>query len=320
MITPSRVITALTVSLTLTACNSSGTAETADESDELQEISVATLPLIHQAPLYLGIEQGFFEDEGIELDAEIYQGFQPMIAAANNGEVQFGFTSTTPILAAQTSGISLRIVAAGDRLGNDDSVDSPDALVVSPGSEYSSISDLSGATVGVSNIQGIQHLAVLAGIDNAGGDSSETTFVDIPFSDVLPALDSDRVGVATTTEPYLTSQGDDVEVLSYYMAAGLPDLPTTSYFSTTDYATENPEVVESFVAALERSTEYALENPDAVRAVLGEYTQIEEDIASEVELPLYDTEINESDVSTMSDLLYEYDFVSEPVDADSILE
>lgn len=312
------LLVTISASLVLTACGDSSATEETASSEEMQEITVATLPIIHQAPLYLGLEKGFFEEEGLDVTAEIYQGFQPMIAATNNDEAQFGFTSTTPILAASTTGIPLQLVSAGDRLGNDDTVKSPDAVIFPADSDYSSLKDLTGETVGVSNLQGIQHLAVMAGIDNDGGDSSQTQFVSIPFADVIPALDSDRVSVATTTEPYLSSGQEDVEVLSYYFAKGLPDLPTTSYFATSDYVSQNPEIVEAFSAAIEKSTEYAVENPDEVREVLKTFTQIPEEVLAEVALPSYDTELKESDVQTLSDLLLNYEFIEEPVDVEAV--
>ena len=60
-----------------------------------------------------------------------------------------------------------------------------------------------------------------------------------------------------------------------------PDLTVATYFTSKQYAEENPDVMKRFVTAMEQSLEYAQNNPDAVRDILTEYTEIPPEAAAE---------------------------------------
>src|SRR5680860_1160159 len=68
------------VALTLTACggggnDTDGAADTTPTTDEgPRTVTVGMLPILPTAALYAGIEQGFFEEQGLELEIQEGQG------------------------------------------------------------------------------------------------------------------------------------------------------------------------------------------------------------------------------------------------------
>lgn len=109
-----------------------------------------------------------------------------------------------------------------------------------------------------------------------------------------------------------------VEVASNY-AVTHPSLDIAMYFASQEYAEENPEVVEAFTAAMNRSLDYAQENPDAVREVLGTYTQIEPDVQSAVVLPRWTSEIDRDALQVLAELAQADGLFEEIPDLDVLL-
>ena len=64
-----------------------------------------------------------------------------------------------------------------------------------------------------------------------------------------------------------------------------------TYFTSKQYAEENPDVVKRFVTAMQQSLDYAQSNPDAVREILAEYTQIPPEAAANIKLPQWRQDI-----------------------------
>ena len=65
---------------------------------------------------------------------------------------------------------------------------------------------------------------------------------------------------------------------------------------------QDPDLVKRFTEAMNESLEYASENPDAVRAVLADYTKIDQAVADRLVLPKFPTEINETSLELLATL------------------
>lgn len=100
----SLALIAVLSSVMLLACSSSDkkTAATSDADTKETEISEATSELtkvvlnevahsIFYAPMYVAIEEGYFEDEGIELDLVTGFGADKTMTAVLSGEADIGF-------------------------------------------------------------------------------------------------------------------------------------------------------------------------------------------------------------------------------------
>jgi NitT/TauT family transport system substrate-binding protein len=98
-----------------------------------------------------------------------------------------------------------------------------------------------------------------------------------------------------------------------------PDLTVATYFTSKQYAEENPEVVERFVKAMEQSLDYAQNNPDAVREILGEYTQIPPEVAQEITLPQWRSDITLPTVEQLSALSLEYGLIESEPDLNELI-
>src|SRR4051812_17431691 len=88
---------ALVLPLTLSACGG-GDDDQATDSSGTAKVTVGVIPIVDVAPIYLGIKQGFFKDEGLQLKLETAQGGAAIVPGVVSGQYQFGFSNTVSLL------------------------------------------------------------------------------------------------------------------------------------------------------------------------------------------------------------------------------
>lgn len=303
--------------VTVAACGS-GDSGTTTNSEGLKEVKVGVIPIVDVAPIYLGDEQGFFEDHGIELTLESGQGGAAIVPGVVSGDFQFGFSNVTSLMLARDNGLPLKVVAAG----NSSTGKAPDfsAVVVKGNSPIKSPKDLAGKTVAVNTLKNIGDTTVRESIRKDGGDPSKVKFVELAFPDMPAAVSKGDVDAAWVVEPFVAvAQSEGDRVVSWNLVDTAPDLMISTYFTSEQLQQEDPQLVEDFTAAINESLEYADAHPDEVRKIVQTYTEIDAALMEKVTLTKWTTEINRESTQKLADLAEEDGLVKEPVDLDALL-
>ncbi|HEX6422882.1 MAG TPA: ABC transporter substrate-binding protein, partial [Acidimicrobiales bacterium] len=163
-------------------------------------------------------------------------------------------------------------------------------------------------------------LTVSAALEGEGVDVSTINFVEVPLPDMVGQLEAGQVDAAGLVEPFITTgKAAGHRMLVYDRVATEPELTVATYFTSDAYLESNPEVVEGFVRAMNRSLEYATENPDEARQAIGEYTEIPPEVLEEVVLPLWQTDLNVPSIELISELMVTYGITDEQADVDALI-
>jgi NitT/TauT family transport system substrate-binding protein len=280
---------------------------------------VSVIPIVDVAPIYLGLEQGFFSDHGIDLTMETAQGGAAIVPAVLNGQVQFGFSNVTSLMLAQAQGIGLKMVTPGAAATGDPDKDIG-MLAVREDSDLSDAADLAGRTVAVNTLNNIADTTVRQVVRQAGGDPAEVEFVELPFPDMPAALEEGQVDAAWLAEPFLTiARGQGARTIAAPFSETHPDLLIATYFTSEQLVAEDPDLVDRFSEAMNESLEYASDNPDEARRILTEYTEIDEATAAELTLPTWPTEFAMEPLELVADLALRDGLVEEPVDVQELV-
>ena len=93
------LVSAMVGALILTSCSSSEGSGTSSEAstDELTTLKVMTMGLTFDGALYGGIEQGFFKEEGLEIEVSVMANPPAGLAAAQSGQVDIAYAPTIPV-------------------------------------------------------------------------------------------------------------------------------------------------------------------------------------------------------------------------------
>ncbi|TFD75464.1 transporter substrate-binding domain-containing protein [Cryobacterium sp. Sr8] len=304
--------------IALSAC-SAGSDTAPAGSDALVPVTVGVIPIADTAPLYLGLDQGFFEDEGLDLTVETATGGAAIVPAVVSGDYQFGFSNLGSLMVANDKGLPLKLVNAAVASTGDVTSDMG-ALIVKGDSPIKTLADLNGKTVSTNSLNNLLDTVARSTIDSAGGDSSTISFVEIPFPDASAAVENGQVDAAFVVEPFVTAAVDNGNrVLSYDFAEFADKLDIAAYFSSAATVANDPELVTKFQAAMTKSLQYAQANPDAVRAIIATYTKTPAEVLAKIVLPTYPTEFNVPAVTALGEAALKYGVIEKAPDMSTFL-
>jgi NitT/TauT family transport system substrate-binding protein len=297
-------------------------AETGGEApaeEELTTIAVGVVPVVDVAPLYLGIEKGFFEEEGLDVQPAVAQGGAAIIPAVVQGDQEIGFSNIVSLLIGQTEDLPVQVISQGIQATDDPENDTA-AIAVTADSDIQDAADLEGKTIAINTLRNISELTVSAALEGEGVDVSTINFVEVPLPDMVGQLEAGQVDAAGLVEPFITTgKAAGHRMLIYDRVATEPELTVATYFTSDSYLESNPEVVEGFVSAMNRSLEYATENPDEARQAIGEYTEIPPEVLEDVVLPLWQTDLNVPSIELISELMVTFGITDEQADVDALI-
>jgi NitT/TauT family transport system substrate-binding protein len=283
------------------------------EQSETTKLTVGVIPIADVAPLYLGIKQGFFEEQNLEIEPQLAEGGAAITPAVLSGDFQIGFSNTVSLLIAASKELPVTIISQGVLGGKTEEEAWADLLVLKDG-PIKEPKDLEGKTIAVNTLSNICEVTIRKSLSDMGVDDSTLKWAEVPFPDMNAALEAERVDGACVVEPFV-SQGKagKAKGIDPFYVNTAPDLTVATYFTSKQYAAENPEVVEAFVTAMQQSLDYAQQNPDAVRQILLEYTQIPPEAVENIKLPQWRQDITTDTVELLSQLSLEYGLIeSEP--------
>lgn len=289
---------ALIAALAVTGC-SGNQSETPTEPGSLTPITVAAVPVADVAPLYLGMEKGFFEEEGLDVTIQNVQGAAAAVPLLLNGEMQFAYGAVIPLISIVASGVPAVFVTGG--IARPDSPETDySAVVTAKDSPIADLESLSGHSVAVNALRGGPHLSVLVALEQAGVDPASVDFIELPMGDGLAAVERGDVDAAYLAEPFTSeARRSGFPVISSPVYETAPEGATSGYFTVQPYLQSNGDNVDAFARAIAKSVEYANAHPDEVRAQIAEYTGLDAAAIEGMIIPTFTAELTQSGLDTM---------------------
>ncbi|MEV4901128.1 ABC transporter substrate-binding protein [Citricoccus sp. NPDC055426] len=320
----------LALSLGLAACGSgspSGSEEdttsagTGSEaaSGELTSITVGAIPIGDVAPIHVGVKEGFFEDEGLDVEIVNTSGGAIAVPGVVAGDYDFAFGNTVSLMVARDQGLPLRYVANGTTTTGEEGKDFA-AVIALEDSELETSADLQGNTASSNNLMNIGDTSIRLAVDNDGGDGADMDFIELAFGDAAAAVQNGQVEAALVLEPYLTRSLDaGLKAVSWPYAEAHPDLDIGGYFTSEETIEQRPEDVEAFTRAMRKSMEFSQENPEVVREVIGEYTEMDPEILDRITLPRFKADFSREAMTALGEAAVKYGVIDDAPDLDALL-
>jgi NitT/TauT family transport system substrate-binding protein len=312
--------------LLLALAFAAGTAACGDDDDgggggegEPATLNVGVIPIADVAPLYLGMREGFFEEEQLTIKPQLAEGGAAITPAVVSGDFQIGFSNTISLLIAASQDLPVEIISQGVLGGKTEEDAWADLLVLKDG-PIKEAKDLEGKTIAVNTLKNICEVTIKASLEEEGVAVDRLEFAEVPFPDMNAALEAGRVDGACVVEPFV-SQGKAAAArgIDPFYVRTAPDLTVATYFTSTQYAEQNADVVDRFVSAMNKSLTYAQSHPDEVRDVLLEYTEIPPEAAEQITLPVWRPDLNEPTIELLSELSLKYGLIEEQPDLDELI-
>ena len=316
------LVALVAAALTVAACggdDDSGGGGGSTASSEPAKLTVGVIPIADVAPLYLGIKKGFFKEQNLTITPKLAEGGAAITPAVLSGDFQIGFSNNVSLLIAASKGLPVQVISEGVLGGKDKSEAWADLLVLKNG-PIKNGKDLEGKTIAVNTLKNICEVTIKASLEKEGVDVNKLKWLEVPFPDMNAALDAKRVDGACVVEPFV-SQGKAGKArgIDPFYVNTAPDLSVATYFTSKQYAEQNPEIVDRFVTAINKSLDYAQSHPDETRAVLTEYTQIPAAATKTIKLPIWRSELQTDTIELLSELSEKYGLIEKQPDLNTLI-
>ena len=287
-------------------------------TSEQVTVMMPFVPVPPLAPYYVGIEKGFYAEEGLNVSLQFTpKGSGDAITQLVGGNAQFTQVNGDSLITARSK--DLPIVAIY-QVGHENLF----GAIVKNNTNITSPRDLEGKTVAVPGPNAPMEITTKAMIENEGGDYNTVNFVYVGAS-IVPVLaegKADAIGAYMVQEEILKSMGVDIK--TFYGKDYGANFVTQCIATTEDIANNNPELVRKFIRATHKAYKYSVEHPEEAIDIFVKYNPqtnrelalriwkryIQEDMAVD-KYPL--GEINEAQWELTADTLYDMGIIQKKI-------
>ena len=258
-------IIALASALSLGVCCLTG-CSSQQEKKELDKITIAEVThSVFYAPQYAAITQGFFEEEGIEVDLIDAQGADKTMAALISGEADIGLMGPEASIYVYKQGSKDYAINFAQLTKRDGSF-----IVSREKNDDFSYEDMAGKEILGGRAGGVPLMTLEYLLKNKGltiGENKSANEVnvrsDVQFGVMAGAFAAGEGDYTTAFEPTATQlekQGAGYIVASVGQDAG--EIPFTCYSATKSYMDENSDLVQRFTNALYKGQQWVQKASD----------------------------------------------------------
>jgi NitT/TauT family transport system substrate-binding protein len=216
-----------------------------------EKVVVAHVPLINFATLYVGIERGYFREQGIEIELQrVASGTEALVFLAQDRLDVGAIGLSASIFNAFNRKLELRIVASTSVWGQRHGTRILTRLDLFDSGEVRSVRDLRGRRVAIAGGAGATgHYLFLVGARRGGIGPRDFELINLPNPDHGPALRAGRVDASLTGSPFSSA------ALAQFQARPLlenfaPGNASTVFAYSGGFMRQRADVATRFLMAL----------------------------------------------------------------------
>lgn len=315
--------------LALSACSSGGSGEAPSGdggSGELTTLKVATIGLTSDGSLIGGIEQGFFEEEGLQIETSIVANPPAGLAAVQSGQVDIAYSPSIPLLNALSQGVDIKVIGAADGYPADPAeIDDPadfddTGLFAAVGGDVHSVADLEGKTIAVPARKAQLEVVIAGELEKEGIDpATGVNWVVLDFTSAVAGLQNGTVDAAGLVSPFTTEAEEaGAEQLSAPSIGFFETGATGLWTAGAGTVSQKADAIAAFQRAIVKSNEWATEHPqEAIQAGLA-YTDSQLTV-DQVKVPVWPTIVNAEDLERPNEKMVSLGFLAQPVDLAGVI-
>lgn len=229
------------------------------EKNNLTKIKLAEVThSIFYAPQYVAISEGYFEDEGLEIELILTPGADKVMAAVLSKDVEIGFSGSEATIYVYQNGEKDYVQTFAGLTQKDGSF-----LVARKKYDNFKLEELKGKYVIGGRAGGMPEMTFEWALRQNGIDPQKDLIIDtsIAFAAMQGAFIGGTGDFVTLFEPNATSV--EKEGLGYvvaYIGELGGNVPYTAYNARKSYIENNPKIIKSFCNAIQKGLDYVKNN------------------------------------------------------------
>jgi NitT/TauT family transport system substrate-binding protein len=269
-------------------------------------------------PLLYGIQAGLYKRVGLEIEMVPSGSGAALATAVAGGAAEFAKSSTMALITAYTHGVFFKMVS-GATLYQDSAPGT--LLVVMKDSPIKSLDDVPGKTIAVNALRSLEVIGVRALIDQHGGNSGASKYIELPDSAMLGALQQGRVDMAAISDPALADalKTGQLRTFASPFRGIAKELLIACWFCSDTYAKNNRDIVNRFASATRTATLYTNAHHAETIPLLAAYSHLSEDTIGRMTRVQGATSLNASAIQPAIDAAVKYNLIPKAFDASELL-
>ncbi|MBK9721985.1 MAG: ABC transporter substrate-binding protein [Saprospiraceae bacterium] len=243
-------------------------------------IRVGFLPMVSSLTHFIANEQGFYSEEGLNVDANPIKTSNLIAQDLITGHIDVGIElSLVPLLKQLENAPNSAKIFSISNITSDNGFD---GILVKANSDFKQLSDLSGKKIGV--FPGTTAKNSLADIFKSKySELLLPIFIELDPPLHIQTLENGDVDALFTYEPTMTlgivKSGFKKIVASVYAMQYTPN-PIGVAAVNNKWLEENPETAKAFFRAIDKSVTFIINNPVVARQILAKATKLDTNVAN----------------------------------------
>ncbi len=232
-----------------------------DNGKDLETVRLAEVAhSIFYAPMYVAIEEGYFEEVGIDIELSLLNGADKVSAAVLSGDADIGFAGSEATIYVYNGGEKDYLKTFARLTQKDGSF-----IVAREDIKDFTLEDLVGKTIIGGRAGGMPEMTLEWALTDVGIDPKKD--VNIDTSVAFSAMSSAFIGGTGDFVALFEPNALQLEQEGYgYVVASLGELggvvPYTAFFARDSYLNENKELIENFDKAIQKGIDFVHNSSD----------------------------------------------------------
>lgn len=303
----------------LAGCSAFGGSSASGSAPAGSSITVAAVPGVGDAPLYVAWQRGLFRQHGLTVHLRSYQTMGQVMSALHHGQANIAVGDYADFFYEQEHDSSAPMVLLAD--GYDATSNIMDVLV-SPDSRITTPQDLRGKRIGTAAPQvmpgnapySIDTVAASSALDNDGVQPNLVKWVPMPASELVTALRTHRVDAILVTEPQIFQAESEIGARTILDACSgeTVNLPLDGYFAPRSFTVNHHSALLAFRSAMTRAQADAVQ-PAPLQAVFRHYAEMSREAASLITVGQYPTALKVTSLQRVANLMSFYGALTHPL-------
>jgi NitT/TauT family transport system substrate-binding protein len=311
--------------LALSACGTTGADANTEggATETLTPITLAHANTAESAAVQLGIEQGYFREEGFDVEY-INVGPPPStLAALQSNEVALGVIPAVPAINAISQGVHLDILATAEGYPEGDFEEAAKhdtfGVYVSAQSDATRPRDLEGMSIAVPARRASFEVFISDAVAADGGDPAKVEWLAMDGSSAVAAIEQRRLDGAGLNMPFTREAADSGARLLFQPGVEFYEEGATSLWVASPELAADSSAMERLQRAIYRSNAYANDHLDEARAAASATTGIPLEILEGGPFNYWNVTLRQVDLDRIAGKMLDLGFIGTPVSFDGLV-
>ncbi len=275
-------------------------AGTGVAASDIEEITLGYFPNITHAPAIVGISENIFVDQlnGIKIKTRIFPNGSLFMDALATGQIDLGYVGPGPAINRYLQGADVKALASASTGGT--------VLVTRKDFKYNSLTDLDNKIIATPAL-GCTHDLLFRQLIKEHNLDTNRRGGRIDHRAQKPAtmvglFATKQLDAAVVSEPWAARMEADLDskvVVEWNQMPWDGKLPATLVVSSSEFINNNPELINKFLQAHQKTVEYINGNPLKSSKIIQQ--QIKEITRQELSLKIIESSMQRTNITSELD-------------------